>query len=46
MRAATMFGAATNESNTDELVNDVGGVTVDIFGVVAGVDNKNTIMGG
>ena len=41
MCAATMFVAATNVFNTGELVNVIGGVTVDIFGAMAGVDNKN-----
>jgi len=45
MCAATMFVAATNLFNTGELVNVIVGVTADIFGAMAGVDNENTIMG-
>ena len=44
MCAATMFVAASNEFNTGKLVNVIVGVTANIFGAMAGIVNKNTIM--
>ena len=45
MCAGVMFWALSNVSNSWELVNDIGWVTEDIFGVVAVVDNDNhTVM--
>ena len=45
MCAVTMFVAVLNFFNTGKLGNVIVGVTVDIFGSMAGVNNKNTIMG-
>ena len=45
MCVGVMFWALSNVSNSWELVNDIGWVTEDIFGVVAVVDNDNhTLM--
>ena len=46
MGAAVMGAAATDESNTGELVNDMGGVGEKYSCAVWGVENKNTPMGG
>ena len=45
MCAVTMFVAVRIFFNTGKLGNVIVGVTADIFGAMAGVNNENTIMG-